>query len=165
MAKILVKTLAKPLAEQNTWHGQAVVAPPAAGHYLIVDDNDRYAAALAADAQARGGTSLRARSAREGIDLYRERFATLAGVITDIDMETQLAGLRVVYYLNRQGFRGILAVATTGLDAAWAFRWNRWVFSRLLPVDYLIPKRPIRQAGQVLWLQTGAQRHTYSYTL
>ncbi len=140
------------------WHGHAVVPAPGGGRYLVIDDNDRYAEALMAELHRRGATTLRGRSAGEGIALCRAHGPDLDGIVTDIDMETQLAGLRVVWYVHRRRLPALLAVTTTGLDARWAFRWNRWVFTQLWPVDYLLPKRPIREHGQVLWLATGARR-------
>lgn len=142
----------------TVWRGQPVTAPPQGQTFLVADDNDGYADALGQDLQGRGGRMLRARSAREGIALFQAHRAALDGVITDIDMETQLAGMRLVYHINRAKFSGSLTVTTTGLDASWAFAWNRWVFTRLFPVDYLIPKRPIRRRGEVLWLRTAARR-------
>ncbi|AOV18239.1 hypothetical protein BJI67_15265 [Acidihalobacter aeolianus] len=135
------------------WHGLAVGESPAFRHVLVVDDNDFYAERLSADLAARGATCERACSAAEGmamLDAGRERYDA---VVTDISMETELAGLKVLRHARRIGFRGQVASATTALDARWAFTLNRFFLGVVYRADYLIPKRPIARDGEVLWIR------------
>ncbi len=142
----------------TAWHGHPMSTAPNGDRFLVADDNDRYARALIDDLASRGGVAVRVHSAREGIARLAAETGRFDGIITDIDMETQLSGLRLVRYANRQRFPGWLVVTTTGLDNRLAFRWNRWLFKHGMPVDYLIPKRPVRRDHVVLWLATGAKR-------
>lgn len=145
-----------PGAADRRWYGQPAAPAPAGRSFLVVDDNDRYARALESDLRARGVHTLRAASAAEGIRLFEARADQLDGVVTDISMESELAGLRLVRHVRRRAFPGSLAVASTAFDRRIGFAVNRLVLGHLLPCDYLIPKRPIARGGTVLWLPTPA---------
>lgn len=135
------------------WHGLAVGDSPIFRHVLVVDDNDFYAERLMADLASRGATCERAHNAAEGMGLLDADALRYDAVITDISMETELAGLKVLRHARRIGFRGPVACATTALDARWAFMLNRYILGRLYRADFLIPKRPIVLENQVLWIQ------------
>lgn len=127
------------------------------GRVLLVDDNDRYADALTADLQARGAEVIRAYDATEGVRRLREEDPPFDGVVTDISMETQVSGLRVLREARRRGIR-LIAVASTGLDTPIGYFLNRLILGRLLGGTHLIPKRPIKQRGEILWIPTNRDR-------
>jgi DNA-binding LytR/AlgR family response regulator len=135
------------------WFGLAVGDSPAFKRVLVVDDNDFYAEQLTTDLAARGAQVERACNAAEGMDLLERRGADFDAVVTDISMETELAGLKVLRKARRCGFRGRVATATTGLDSWWGFTINRFVLGVMYRSDYLIPKKPIVDDGHVLWIQ------------
>lgn len=135
------------------WHGLAVGDSPSFRHVLVVDDNDFYAERLMADLASRGATCERAHSAAEGMQRLDTEAHRFDAVVTDISMETELAGLKVLRHARRIGFQGPVACATTALDARWAFTLNRYILGRLYRADYLIPKRPIVRDHQVLWIK------------
>ncbi len=135
------------------WYGSNVGASPTFERVLIVDDSNFYAEHLTADLAARGAHIERARNAGEGIRLLENRGVEFDAVITDISMETELAGLRVLRKARRCSFRGLVATATTGLDHGWSFTLNRFVLGILYQSDFLIPKRPIDENGHVLWIR------------
>lgn len=122
---------------------------------LLVDDNDRYATALTADLIARGVTEIvRAVNAREGIQRLRDEPGAFDGVVSDISMEHQISGLRVLRAARRISDPDILvACATTGLDSPIAYRINRFILGSLFRCDYLIPKRPIKRDERVIWIR------------
>jgi CheY-like chemotaxis protein len=132
--------------------------PPQLKRVLVVDDNKFYAEALTKDVQARGATDvLRAEDAEEGIRMLGERCEGFDGIITDITMETQLSGLRVIRHANRCGFPGVLAVATTGIDNAVGLAFNTMIFGHVYKTDYMIPKKPVQDHGDVMWIETPAR--------
>ncbi|APZ42007.1 response regulator [Acidihalobacter ferrooxydans] len=137
----------------SRWFGLAVGQSPAFKHVLVVDDNDFYAQRLTADLTARGAQVQRARTAAEGMALLERHGADFDAVVTDISMETELAGLKVLRKARRCNFRGRVATATTALDSRVGFTVNRFVLGVLHRSDYLIPKKPIDKDGHVLWLQ------------
>ncbi|MCB2212410.1 response regulator [bacterium] len=64
---------------------------------LLVDDNDRYAKSLTEDLHRRGVEDIvRAVNAKEGVELLRARGDEFDGVVSDISMEHQISGLRVL---------------------------------------------------------------------
>jgi len=143
-----------PISVQR-WHGLKVTESPVFKRVLVVDDNDYYAEQLMADLVSRGAVCERAHSASEGIAMLNEDAARFDAVITDISMETELAGLRVLRHVRRIAFAGQVGTATTALDARWAFTLNRFFLGVIYQADYLIPKRPITQKGEVLWIRVG----------
>jgi DNA-binding NtrC family response regulator len=128
--------------------------PPRVGRVLLVDDNDRYAEAITRHLQRRGADVERARSAEEGIKALRERASSFGCVITDITMESQLSGLRVLRKARRLGFEGLLVTASTGLDNPVGYLFNRFLLGTLYGCDYVIPKRPIKRRGKVAWIRS-----------
>ncbi len=127
--------------------------PPAAQNVLLVDDNDRYAKTITEDLQKRGAEVTRARSAAEGIDLLNNILNSFDGIVTDISMESQVSGLKVLKEAKKLKFSGFVAVATTGLDTQVGFIFNRFVLGVIYKSNYLIPKRPIKRDGNVIWIK------------
>lgn len=141
-----------PISIQR-WHGLEVSESPVFRRVLVVDDNDYYAEQLTADLVSRGALCERACSASEGIAMLSQDSDRFDAVITDISMETELAGLKVLRHARRIAFAGQVGTATTALDARWAFTLNRFFLGVVYQADYLIPKRPITQKGEVLWIR------------
>jgi CheY-like chemotaxis protein len=128
--------------------------PPQLRHVLLVDDNDRYAKAIGDHLRRRGTVVERVHSAAEGLEALRKRANDFDGVITDITMETQISGLRILARARRLGFEGLLVTASTGLDSPVGYLINRFILGTLYGCDYLIPKRPIKRRGKVAWIRS-----------
>ncbi len=112
---------------------------------LLIDDNDDYAAMLLEHLAPRGFRFDRARSAREGMEILRHCGApNYRLIVTDITMEGQTAGLKLIFRLRRLGFRGVLVVASTGFNLPWVLHVSRPLLA-LLGVDALVPKEPLKQ--------------------
>ncbi len=127
--------------------------PPEMKRVLLVDDNDRYAAAIIANLEKhREVTVERATTARQGIEMLRSGLDRYDGLVTDISMEHQISGLSVLIAARRLKFKGLVIVATTGLDTPVAFALNRFLLGFVFGSNYLIPKRPIKRDGTVLWI-------------
>ena len=111
---------------------------------LIVDDNDDYTAMLLSHLEPRGYKFDRARSALEGLKQLQETGPThYSLIVTDITMEGQTAGLRLIRQIRRSGYRGVLMVASTGFNLAVVLHLSR-IFLPLWGVDLLIPKKPLK---------------------
>lgn len=147
-----------PPLTKSLWFGVATSEPPVFRHVLIVDDNEFYAAQLTADLVARGAHVVHRANAADGMAELEARGHEFDAVISDIAMETELAGLNVLHKARRCGFRGHLASATTGLDTWWGFALNRLILGGLYRCNYLIPKRPIRSTGSVYWIPARRRR-------
>ncbi len=110
---------------------------------LLVDDNDRYAAILEEYFQSRGYTIERARDGAEGYKLFRERGRDYyAVIVTDITMESQMAGIHMLKKIHRDGYKGTVVVASTGFDFPGATTLSRIMLSGI-GIDYLIPKTTV----------------------
>lgn len=132
--------------------------PPALKRVLLVDDNDRYASAITRDLESRGAEVVRVRSAGEGVAMLAGRSREFDGIVTDITMETQISGLRVLSAARRMRFAGITATASTGLDSGIGFLINRFLLGSLYGCRYLIPKRLIKKRKSVAWIRVGGSR-------
>jgi CheY-like chemotaxis protein len=110
---------------------------------LLVDDNDRYAAILDEYFQALGYTSDRARDGAEGYRLFQERGKEhYAVIVTDITMESQMAGIHMLKKIHKDGYRGTVVVASTGFDFPGATTLSRILLAGI-GIDYLIPKTSV----------------------
>ncbi|MFH0883417.1 MAG: response regulator [bacterium] len=122
---------------------------------LLVDDNDSYADILSGDLKKRGVEEIfRAYDAKQGVSMLREHGDRIDAVITDISMESQISGLKVLKAARQNGSKRILAVASTGLDTKLGMKLNRWLMGTMYHSDYIIPKKPIKADGRVFWLPT-----------
>lgn len=120
---------------------------------LIIDDNDFYAQAITKDLARRGTTSFtRADSAAQGIALLDTQGEAFDLVVTDISMESEYAGVRVLNHLKRKQLPGDYAVATTALNYWFGFYPIGAFYKYYMQVNYMIPKRPIRERNTVLWV-------------
>ncbi len=135
------------------WFGHPLASPPVLTSVLLIDDNDRYAGLLAEGLGLASERITRCRDAASGIAAFQSHHPHYDGVITDISMETELAGLRVLRAVRATpGYTGVLASATTAVNHRHGFWFNRWFFRWRYRADYLIPKRPLSRDGTMLWL-------------
>ena len=75
---------------------------------LLVDDNDRYAAILDEFFAERGYTSTRAVDAADGLAKFDAQGPDhFSVIVTDITMETQLAGIFMLGKIKKRGFKHI----------------------------------------------------------
>lgn len=111
----------------------------------IVDDNDDYTAMLLKHLEPLGFQFVRARSAAEGLSQLNQadpnRFAL---IVTDITMEGQTAGMKLIRQMRKAGFHGILMVASTGFNSSPFLHLCR-PFMALWGVDLLVPKEPLKK--------------------
>ncbi len=116
---------------------------------LMIDDNDDYARLLQEHLEPRGYKFDRAWSAREGLEtLLKTGVEKYTLIVTDITMENQTAGLRLIRKIRRNGYRGVLIVASTGFNIPFVLRLSR-PFLTIWGVDVLIPKEPLKQGKLV----------------
>ncbi|KAF0095039.1 MAG: receiver component of a two-component response regulator [Puniceicoccaceae bacterium 5H] len=112
---------------------------------LLVDDNNRYAKLLTDYFAPRGFTLERATSGEEGLEKFRAHAPDhFAAVITDITMETRLAGYWMVRRLRRAGYKGTIMVASTAFNEIPIIDLHRALY-RGLDVQFLIPKRELKE--------------------
>lgn len=130
-----------------------------------MDDNDRYAAAITGDLESRGAHVVRVKSAREGIRLLEAGSDAFDGLITDITMETQVSGLKVLSTARRLHFEGVTATASTGLDTGIGYLLNRFLLGTVYGCSYLIPKRLIKRRKQIAWIRIGRRSERRSDAL
>lgn len=124
---------------------------------LIIDDNDRYAENLKSYLSERGIESIRAFTAREGLDLFSNHKNELSGIITDVTMETQTSGLWAIRKIWKSGFKGHLIMASTGFDVWGVMRFSYFFLPLFFGIEWMIPKVPLKQ-GKVEWYPTKARK-------
>lgn len=116
---------------------------------LLVDDNDRYAGILADHFSPMGYGIERARDGAEGFRLFEEKgLDYYSVVVTDITMETQMAGIQMLKKMHAAGFRGTVVVASTGFDVPGATTLTR-LFLAGIGIDYLVPKTTVLKGDLV----------------
>ena len=110
---------------------------------LIVDDNDKYARILD-EYYAKLGYSIdRAVDGASGYQAVKDKGLEYYHVIvTDITMETQMAGITMLKKLYKDGDRGTVVVASTGFDVPLAKPLTRMFFGGM-GIDYLVPKTTV----------------------
>ncbi len=112
---------------------------------LIIDDNDDYAALLLGHLEPRGFHFDRARSAREGLEILNQNGVRgYRLIVTDITMEGQTAGLKLIRQIRQLRYRGVLMVASTGFNSRLVLHLSRVLMS-LWGVDVLVPKDPLKR--------------------
>jgi CheY-like chemotaxis protein len=112
---------------------------------LLIDDNDSYADMLVDHLAPRGYQFDRARSAKEGLEMMIKAGPDgYALIVTDITMEGQTAGLKLIRQVRRHGYRSVLIVASTGFNVPIVLHLLR-PFLTIWGVDVLIPKKPLKQ--------------------
>jgi CheY-like chemotaxis protein len=112
-------------------------------HLLLVDDNDKYARLLEEYFAPMGYQIERAITAAEGTAKLNEfpprHFDVL---VTDITMESQLAGIFMLGRIKPEQFQGTLVVASTGFDVFGVMPVSRLLF-RAYGAHYLVPKTSV----------------------
>lgn len=110
---------------------------------LIVDDNDKYARILDEYYQKLGYSVDRAVDGEGGYRAVKEKgLDHYQVIVTDITMETQMAGITMLKRLSREGYRGMVVVASTGFDVPLARPLTR-IFLGGIGIDYLVPKTTV----------------------
>ncbi len=110
---------------------------------LLVDDNDKYASILGEYFKKFNFSIDRVYSANEGIErLQKVGISYYSMVVTDITMEGQLAGLRLISYLHKAAYKGMMMVASTGFDVFPGMQISQLYFGAK-GVSYLIPKKSV----------------------
>ncbi len=118
---------------------------------LLVDDNDRYAAILSEYFGALGYGIDRAVDAAGGLRLFREHPRThYAVIVTDITMESQLAGITMLGRMHKEGYPGTVVVASTGFDVRGVIPLSRLILGRY-GVDYLVRKTTVLARNLEFW--------------
>lgn len=110
---------------------------------LLVDDNDKYAKILADYFSSIGYQVDRAHFGNEALEMIKNKGVNYYSLIlTDITMETQLAGLKFLKHARKLGFKGKIIIASTGFNYNVSLMLAP-VFLMNLGVDYLIPKTSV----------------------
>lgn len=110
---------------------------------LLVDDNDRYARLLEAYFAPLGYNIVRAVTGADGDEKLNSHPPFFFDVIvTDITMESQLAGIFMLGRIKSTQFNGTLVVASTGFDVFGVMPLSR-LFFRAYGVHYLVPKTTV----------------------
>ena len=118
---------------------------------LLVDDNQKYMDLLKEHFENLGYTIDTAVLAGEGLAKFQEQAVDYYDVIvTDITMETQLAGVTMLKRMYRLGYRGTVVVASTAYDVLGARTLSR-LFLKGYGVDYLIPKTTVLKKDLDFW--------------
>jgi CheY-like chemotaxis protein len=141
------------LEKATSWYGVEASNVPVMKNVLVVDDNDFYGDKLSAQLEAMGAKTTRARTATEGIEILEKNFDSFDGVVSDICMESEFAGLRVLKYCRDNNFKGIVTVATTALDMWIGFVLIKPIYKNIYKCNYMIPKRPIINDDNILWIK------------
>ena len=112
-------------------------------HLLIVDDNDKYARILDEYYVDLGYSIDRAVDGASGYNAVKEKgMEHYQVIVTDITMETQMAGITMLKRLYKEGYRGTVVVASTGFDVPLARPLTK-AFLGGMGIDYLVPKTTV----------------------
>jgi len=112
-------------------------------HLLVVDDNNKYAELLGSHFSALGYEIDRALTGEQGLSMVVEKGVDYYSVIvTDITMESQLAGVSMLGKIKKLNYPGTIVVASTGFDVFLGVPFSR-LFLSGYGVHYLIPKTTV----------------------
>ncbi|MBX7057951.1 MAG: response regulator [Leptospirales bacterium] len=118
---------------------------------LLVDDNDKYARLLTEYFEPLGYRCERAVDAASGWQMLQSQGPEAYQVlVTDITMESQLAGVYMLRRFQKAGFRGTVVVASTGFDAPGGMPLSRLVL-RFCGVHFLIPKTTVLASAPLFY--------------
>ncbi len=128
------------------------------GTVLVVDDNDKYASHLINYFNQKNIPTQRAVNAAEGYEMFTS--ASYSAIISDITMETQISGLKMVRSIFTSGYKGEIIIATTGFDVRGVMFIGKFLLPIYAGVGWMIPKVPLKR-GEVLFYPTtlGNQRN------
>lgn len=137
----------------DSYYGFPAKTPPSFKRVLIIDDNPHYAERLEKDILSRDDAEIvKAVSAAEGMAIMDAEHASFDAIITDMSMETEYAGTRILRHAKKLKYQGTLCVATTALDFWYGLYTTGLAFRYYYGADYLLPKRPINQEKGAIWL-------------
>ncbi len=112
---------------------------------LIVDDNADYVDMLLAHFEPIDFQFDHAWDAAVGYQTLEEVGAGYYKlIITDITMERQTAGLKLIRKIRKYGYKGIILVASTGFNNQIVLRTTR-ILMKWWGVDVLVPKAPLKE--------------------
>ncbi len=137
-------------SKTDAWCRKASQQLPSFASVLIIDDNHFYASALGDFFRAQGSVCRWQTSAKSGMSALEA--ADFSCIVTDMSMETETAGMQVLRFCQQRRLPGVKIVATTALNRCWTLpflaKYYAWHGAH-----YLLPKAPIRAAGQFLFLK------------
>ena len=112
---------------------------------LIIDDNANYVDMLLHHFEPVGFEFDHAWNATEGYQTLQDVGSGYYGlIITDITMEGQTSGLKLIRRMRKYGYKGVIMVASTGFNS----RFVREISRRVLKwwgVDLIVPKAPLKE--------------------
>ncbi len=112
---------------------------------LIVDDNTDYVRLLQRHLKPCGYHFDRVWNAAEGFELFEDVGAGYYSlIVTDITMEGQTAGLKLIRKIRQYGYRNPIMVASTGFNNPLVL-WGAKALMRFWGVDLLVPKKALRR--------------------
>lgn len=118
---------------------------------LLVDDNDKYARILTEYFGNMGFTIDRAITAAQGLEKVRTGgIETYNTIVTDITMESQLAGIFMLMKIRKLGFTGVVVVASTGFDFPSVISLSRLLL-KAVGVHYLVRKTTVLKNAPEFW--------------
>lgn len=126
------------------------------GTVLIVDDNDKYAFQLISYFNQKNISTQRAVNAAQGYEMFSS--FPYSTIISDITMETQISGLKMVRSIFKSGYKGEIIIATTGFDVRGVMFLGRFLLPIYAGVGWMIPKVPLKR-GEVLFYPTTLGNH------
>lgn len=110
---------------------------------LLVDDNEKYAAIITNHFRPLGYEIDHALSAADGLSMFTKNgLDHYALIVTDITMESQVAGLFMLRKIHTMGYRGPIVIASTGFDFPGAKALSK-LFLRPTGATYLVPKTTV----------------------
>lgn len=133
-------------------------------HLLLVDDNDRYTTILTEYYQKLGYQITSAINAADGLARFREQDKGYFSVIvTDITMESQLAGISMLGRIRAEGFPGTVVVASTGFDVFGVVNLSRLLLRRY-GVHFLVRKTTVLAKEIEFWPMAFGTPPTRTFT-
>jgi len=125
---------------------------------LLVDDNDKYAKLLTDYFKPLGYEIDLAVNASEGLAKFSEHPKEYYDVIvTDITMESQLAGVFMIKKIHKLGFPGTSVIASTGFDVPGGMFFSRLIL-RSYGVDYIVPKTTVIKKSPLFYSLKGRSK-------
>ena len=107
---------------------------------LLVDDNEHYSGILRDIYEKKGYRVESVVSAAEALNILQKRSISFYDtLISDVTMESRLAGLYMVWRVRKMGYKGTVILASTGFDVLGATSISR-SFLGSLGVHYIVPQ-------------------------
>jgi len=125
---------------------------------LVVDDNNRYADAITKFYERYSFSCVRAFTAKEGWEIF-QKDNQFFSIVTDVTMETQTSGLWFSRKVFQAGYNGHIIIASTGFDFPGVILFSRFFLPTFSGVGWVVPKKPLKQNGQMIFYPTQKQIH------